>query len=128
MVSKLFNRYDLILLASILLIGITGLFIGKLKKPDEGKTVYITIDGEEYCTSRLDTDNTYIIDNEYGHNTVRIENSTVYVESADCPDKICVNHKKISKENETIVCLPHKLIVRIVGDDNGESMRIGSEK
>ena len=37
---------------------------------------------------------------------------------ADCPDKICVNHAAISKKGETIVCLPHKVVVEVV-DENG---------
>lgn len=32
---------------------------------------------------------------------------------ADCRDGLCVNQKKISKVNETIVCLPHKVIIEI---------------
>ncbi len=37
--------------------------------------------------------------------------------SADCPDQICVNHGAVSKENESITCLPHKLIVEIHGGE-----------
>ena len=33
-------------------------------------------------------------------------------------DKICVNHAAISKKGETIVCLPHKVVVEVV-DKNG---------
>ena len=36
----------------------------------------------------------------------------------NCPDKICVNHAAISKKGETIVCLPHKVVVEVV-DENG---------
>ena len=35
---------------------------------------------------------------------------------ADCPDKICVNTGKISKIGETIVCLPHRVVVEIQGE------------
>ena len=39
---------------------------------------------------------------------------------ADCPDQICVDHKTISKNKETIVCLPNKVIVEIVGGEDVE--------
>ena len=36
---------------------------------------------------------------------------------ADCPDKICVNHATISDVGESIVCLPHRVVVEIVSSD-----------
>ena len=42
-----------------------------------------------------------------------VDNGSVYVESSECPDKICVNKGRISKEYETIVCLPAKTIIEI---------------
>ena len=46
---------------------------------------------------------------------VIVDNNSVYVESSECPDKICVNKGKISKENETIVCLPARTIIEVKG-------------
>ena len=44
-----------------------------------------------------------------------IHNNSVYVESSECPDKICVNKGRISKEYETIVCLPARTIIEVKG-------------
>lgn len=49
-------------------------------------------------------------------NIIVIEKGKVSVIDANCPDKICVEHKEIDSVGETIICLPHKLIVEIVGD------------
>ena len=46
-------------------------------------------------------------------NIIKIEGGKVFVESANCTNQICVNHKLISKEKETIVCLPNKVLVEI---------------
>ena len=35
---------------------------------------------------------------------------------ADCKDKICKNHKEISKSNESIICLPNKVEVTVISD------------
>ena len=40
---------------------------------------------------------------------------------ADCPDKICVHQKAVSAENETIVCLPNKIVVTVT-NSNEEGM------
>ena len=42
------------------------------------------------------------------------------MKEANCPDKLCIHQGKISKNGETIVCLPHGLIVEIKSDDNPE--------
>ena len=53
------------------------------------------------------------IRNSLGENRIVIKDNMVYMEHADCPDQYCVKHKAISKTNETIVCLPHKLVVEL---------------
>ena len=50
-----------------------------------------------------------------GTNKVRIEHNGVYMENANCPDKLCVHQGRISKTGQSIICLPNKIIVEIVG-------------
>ncbi len=47
-------------------------------------------------------------------NTLVIKDGKAYMESATCPDQICVKHKAVSKAGETIVCLPSKTVVKII--------------
>ena len=61
------------------------------------------------------------IDSDKGKNTVVVSNKEVYVESADCPDQICVDHAHIMYEGETIVCLPHRLIITIISKEGSET-------
>ena len=37
--------------------------------------------------------------------------------SANCNDALCVKQGNISKVGQTIICLPHKLIIEIKGDE-----------
>jgi hypothetical protein len=39
---------------------------------------------------------------------------------ADCPDKLCVQEKAVSKNGETIVCLPHRVVVEITSEEENE--------
>ena len=48
-----------------------------------------------------------------GSNTVRVQPGRVCVSGADCPDKICVAQGWLSDEAAPIVCLPHRLIIRV---------------
>ena len=38
------------------------------------------------------------------------------MEDADCPDRLCVKQGRIKKVGESIVCLPHKVVIEIVGE------------
>ena len=72
-------------------------------------------DGKLYGEYSLSGNQTIVIDGSHGYNRVVIENGAAYVEDADCPDKYCMKYKPISKGNETIVCLPHRLVVEVTG-------------
>lgn len=102
-----------ILIASFAFIGVSAFAGGK------GEEVCITVDGEQYASYPLDEDRTETVATAYGVNTVVISGGSVSVTDADCPDKYCVSHIEISREGETIVCLPHRLTVEIRGRNDG---------
>lgn len=53
-----------------------------------------------------------------GFNVITVEDGKICVSSADCPDKVCVRQGKISGA-VPIVCLPHRLEIRVVDGDDG---------
>ena len=67
-----------------------------------------------------------VSDGNGGHNTIRVENGRIGVVSADCPDKVCVNQGYIKTGATPIVCLPHKLCIVIVSQDNVDAV-VGAE-
>ena len=69
------------------------------------------------CSSDLKNASVTVEGYQGGSNTVVIENGTVYMKDADCPDKLCEKTGKISKNGETIVCLPHRVVVEIQGGE-----------
>lgn len=50
---------------------------------------------------------------ESGDNVLEIKNNKVRVRNSNCPEQICVRTGFISKPGQSIICLPHKLIVEI---------------
>lgn len=87
-----------------------------------GAYVQIEIDGAVVETLPLDTDTVYEIStNGGGENTLVIEEGFARVTEANCPDGICKDHSKIRRNCETIICLPHKVVITVVNeaDDNG---------
>lgn len=52
------------------------------------------------------------------YNLFSAADGIIAMEEADCKDQICVHHKPISSAGESIICLPHRLVVEIIGDDD----------
>ena len=50
-------------------------------------------------------------------NTVEVKDGKVRVLEADCPNKDCVNKGYINKNNESVICLPHRFEVIVKSSD-----------
>ena len=55
-----------------------------------------------------------------GSNILVIKNHEADMEDANCPDKLCVNQKPVSKNHESIICLPNKIVLKIVDGEEAE--------
>ena len=115
----LIKRKDFILFFVLLCVGILILLISFLRKTD-GNYVIIQQNGVIIKELSLKENGTYVVEDGTYYNKLVIRDGAVYVEDANCRDLICVRHGSISKVNETITCLPHKLIVYVVGDNISE--------
>ena len=114
-------RNDLILIGSLIaLLALIGLMFWLLR--GEGDTVVVEVDGKVVGTYALDVDRTVEIRTGDGGkelNLLVIKDGKAYVETATCPDGICATHRPISRQGESIVCLPHKVVitVKLAGGD-----------
>lgn len=116
--SKIKN--DLILI--LVFIIIAGAVMGFLNvSKSHGGTVVISVDGEELTSFPLDEDTRYVIDGYHGgSNVLVIEDGSAFLESASCPDKLCVHMGKINKVGQSIICLPNKVVIEIRGKENSD--------
>ena len=112
--SGFFRKADILLLLVFLLFGIASVLLPRLTA-DEANTVVIRVDGTEVGRYPLGVDREIPVDSEYGHNTVSIRGSTVAVTESDCPSHDCERFGSISLPSQSIVCLPHRLLVCISG-------------
>lgn len=48
-----------------------------------------------------------------GSNILQIKNGKASMIEADCPDKLCVHQRAISRNHENIICLPNRVIVEV---------------
>lgn len=112
-----FGKKDAILIGSLLGISLLLLLFWNHAKGAQGTFVTVTVNGSVYGTYALAENQTVPIKNKEGAvtNTLCIQNGKADMTEADCPDKLCVKQKAISAENETIVCLPNRVVVSVTG-------------
>ena len=97
-----------VLLAFMLAVGAFFVF-----SRGEGDTVTVTVGGKLYGEYPLSESRTVEIKNGEAVNTLIIEGGRARVEHASCPDGVCVAHKPISRDGESIICLPNEVVVTV---------------
>lgn len=86
-----------------------------------GAQVKVTVDGVLYDTYSLEKEQEIAIEKDgVVTNRLVIRDGVADMIEADCPDKLCVHQKAISKTGETIVCLPNKVVAEIIGSEESE--------
>ena len=110
------KKRDILLAGGIVLVALVMLLVMHVTGETKGDQVQITVNGEIYGTYPLEKDQTIEVTEGEFHNVIRIENGQTYMEEADCPDGYCKRQGTISRVNETIVCLPHKLVAEVESD------------
>lgn len=118
--NKRLLRNDLLFIAFLLFLASIG-FVYLFVFRDSGDTVRVTVDGELYGVYSLSDE----ISEEIGHgegqyNRFVVRGGQAYMASATCPDGICVDHRPIHRNGESIVCLPNRVVITVVvdGDEN----------
>ena len=113
------KKKDIILIVAVLAISLISLAAIKMTQKD-GKEVIVTVEGKEVYKTSIKKDQIYQIPEKNGTNVMQIKDGKVTMKKADCKDQICADHKAIEKSGETIVCLPHKVVIEIQSEDGKE--------
>ncbi len=79
---------------------------------EDGDTVVVTVDGEEYARLSLEEDTELEIVTPHGKNILTVKDGNAYMSFADCPDKVCVSTGKATPLR-SVVCLPHRVTVSV---------------
>lgn len=120
--EKLCKR-DRVFLGIALVIALAGILWFFFGYSTPGAMVEITVDGEIIGTYPLAEEREISIPTENGKtNRLMIAKGQASMLWADCPDQICVNHKAVSHGGEEIVCLPNRVVVRIL-EEGGNGNR-----
>lgn len=120
------RRWDILLLLGLLaaggIIGLCLLLAGR-----SGGAVQVRVAGGITGTYPLNEAQTVQIDGIGGTNLLVIADGRASVTEADCPDALCVNMGQIHRAGQSIICLPHQVVVEVVdgSDENGVDLIAG---
>ena len=114
--NQFLKKNDVILIVCLLIAG--GLLaLAVFLKTDPGAVVLVKVDGRTEAVFPLNENAGFdIAGADGGHNRLVIENGEARIDEADCPDGLCRRMGKISKNGQSIICLPHKVVVEISGE------------
>jgi hypothetical protein len=121
--NNIIKKCDIIIIIILLTLSfIPELIFGMvMNKSYNGTYAEITLDGELYKKIPLSEhrgEYKIKINTKYGYNVIDVIDASIGVIDADCKDKICIESGFISKPGESLVCLPHKLMIEIKSNNN----------
>ena len=106
-----------IILIAVLALVLIALSVVLLTARSGGTRVQIIQDGtvlREIDLSRVKEPYSFTVEApDGGYNRVEVEPGRIRVVEADCPDGICISQGWLSDQTVPIVCLPHRLIIKI---------------
>lgn len=110
------RKKDFLLIGGLLFLGITAFVFQHIWK-ENGTKVRVSKNGKTYGMYSLKEDQEISVGEG---NRIMIQGGEVWMEWADCPDKLCVHQGAISHTGEIIVCLPNKVTVQVEGENAPE--------
>ena len=119
---RIIKKMDIVIIAVLILLSFTPhlIFFKTSQKGSKNNYAIIQVDGKihkKIDLSKVKKSEKVNLNLPNGKNTLLIKNNNIQMYSANCNDALCVKQGNISKVGQTIICLPHKLIIEIKGDE-----------
>ncbi len=108
------NKSD-IKLVIILGIIIVGIFIFIDITKEVGSMAEVYYGEKKVLTIDLSIDGDYTVDGDLGDVVLEVKNKMIRVKSENSPRNICSKEGFIGDSSRTLVCLPNKIVIKIVG-------------
>ena len=116
-------RNDIFLIVALLLaVAIGGIYLFVFRS--QGDIVKVTVNGQTYGIYSLSEDiieDIHTGEGDKQHNRLVIRDGKAFVESATCPDGICASHRPIFRDGESIVCLPHGVVITVTAAEKDDA-------
>lgn len=110
------TRSDLFLILTLVFFSIMSfLWIQIFNKPGQWIKIYSVDKPVERVLLNIDRD--INIRGNLGVTVLRIQDGSAWIIRSPCPQKLCMHMGKISRDGESLVCLPNKVMLLIEKND-----------
>ena len=106
------TRNDLILVAVLIIFSL----VPPMNFDSKKKIAVVKVGGAIVRELDLSEEKIFAVEAGGGKNILKVKGGAVRVVEADCPDKICERRGAIKNLGETIACVPHKILIEVVGE------------
>ena len=106
---------DLCLILALIVVGLVLLFAFR-GGAGAGSYAVVEVDGKAVARYPLTQDGVFELNG--GTNTMEIRDGKVRVIDANCPNRECVRQSWIRGANQSIVCLPNRVVITITGGES----------
>lgn len=105
---------DFVIIGAVL--ALAGAMLAFFALRASGDTLYAEVWQNDKLIERValtdSTDKTIDLD---GHNVIVLHGKTSEIQSADCPDQVCVRTGRLTRAGQVAVCLPNRVILKLTG-------------
>ncbi len=119
--------FDILIVIGLILLSFAphAIFFAPPKEQPDDRYAIIRIDGQEVDRFNLDTsadfEKTYYPAKDQ-YNIIQVQDGRIRVKEDNSPDQIAVKTSWISKNGQTSICLPHKLVIEIRQKDAADDL------
>lgn len=114
------KKRDIILIAIIAIVIGQLIIINKFVNSEKADKVLVYFNNKLYQECSINDTKTISIKSGGVDSVISIHDKGVEMTHANCPDKVCVKTGFINKSGQSIVCIPHKINIKIVPADSEE--------
>lgn len=119
MEKNFINKRDIFIILTIIVISAVMYFVYYSFFMREAVSAEILYDNRVIQTVDLSEDAVFS-PKDFPNIVFCVKNNSIAFIHSDCPDKICVHTGFISKSGQTAVCLPNKMVLRLISGDENE--------
>ena len=110
------RRSDWQLGAGVALIALV-LWLCLLFLPKQGACAVVLVAGQEIGRYALDEEQEILIGDENAYNILVVGHRRAWIQEATCSDGLCVRQGMVNRSGQSVICLPNKVTVTIVGGE-----------
>ena len=119
--AKMLTRGDKLLITGLIMAAVLGLIIIRYRAGGTDAVV-VKVDGRQAIRVSLAEDRHFSVEGPLGKTEIEIRDRRVRVVDSPCNRKICVHTGWIHKPYQTIICVPNRVVINLLGSGEGNKL------